>query len=145
LAMKPDLYTKSVLTVIAGSLLWLCVQNAVHPPTVSAQGAQRVIIAGVDDGAVRNLFASLPSGFPVTVGAPLPVDILGPLRSQHLGSLPVRVENRQFNEAVPVSVSNSVLPVTGSVSVNGGLVAIDGPVTVKQALPKVAPPAPSKK
>lgn len=35
--MKPDLYTKSVLTVIAGSLLWLCVQNGTSPKVVSAQ------------------------------------------------------------------------------------------------------------
>jgi hypothetical protein len=44
--MKPNLYTNAVLTVIAGSLLWSCIQNQTHPPTVSAQGPQRVIIVG---------------------------------------------------------------------------------------------------
>jgi hypothetical protein len=45
--MKPDLYTKSVLTVIAASLLWICLQNAVSPRAVSAQEPAQVILAGL--------------------------------------------------------------------------------------------------
>jgi len=39
--MQPDLYTKSVLSVIAASLLWFCVQNANQPQVVSAQAAKQ--------------------------------------------------------------------------------------------------------
>jgi hypothetical protein len=46
--MKSDSYTKAVLTVIAGSLLALCVENAVAPRATSAQGPQKVILAGID-------------------------------------------------------------------------------------------------
>ena len=51
--MKIDFYTKAVLTVIAGALLWNCVQNAIFPRTVTAQaeGPQRVIIVGTDGSA----------------------------------------------------------------------------------------------
>ena len=44
--MRIDLYTKTVLTVIAGALLMLCVQNTVSPRRVLAQGIQRVMIVG---------------------------------------------------------------------------------------------------
>jgi hypothetical protein len=49
--MKIDLYTKSILTVIAAALVWTCVQNAVIPRTVSAQGTQRVVIVSGDGQA----------------------------------------------------------------------------------------------
>lgn len=46
--IKIDLYTKFVLTIIAGCLLWICVRDS--EPVVSAQsGTQRVVIAGVDE------------------------------------------------------------------------------------------------
>lgn len=38
--MKPDLYTKTVLTVIALSLSWIAAQSALKPPVVSAQRAE---------------------------------------------------------------------------------------------------------
>jgi hypothetical protein len=46
--MITDHYTKSMLTVIAGALLWLCLDTAVHPRMVSAQGEQRVVITGIE-------------------------------------------------------------------------------------------------
>ncbi len=45
--MKNDIYMKTVLTVIAGSLLWLCFQNARLPEAVLAatpEKPQRVVI-----------------------------------------------------------------------------------------------------
>jgi len=50
--MKVDLYTKIILAVIAGSLIWLCVAPAVRPQTVAAQGPQKVIIVGVQSTGV---------------------------------------------------------------------------------------------
>jgi hypothetical protein len=46
--MKPDLYTKAILTVIAGSLLWLCMDGSIPLRAVSAQGTQRVVIVGIE-------------------------------------------------------------------------------------------------
>ena len=46
--MKPDLYTKSVLTVIGVLLLWQCLQRISNPSAASAQKApQPVVIVGV--------------------------------------------------------------------------------------------------
>jgi hypothetical protein len=46
--MKPDLYTKSVLTAIAVLLFWQCFQRMNNPRAVSAQEApQPVVIVGV--------------------------------------------------------------------------------------------------
>lgn len=42
--MRPDAYTKAVLTVIAGCLLWLCAMTAGRP--VSAQQAQQTMQLG---------------------------------------------------------------------------------------------------
>jgi hypothetical protein len=61
--MKPDLYTKTMLTVIATSLLWLAVQNF-SLRTVSAQsGLQRVALVSLT-GAPLQLNSG---GLPVTV------------------------------------------------------------------------------
>lgn len=60
--MKTDLYTKSVLTVIAACLLWLAIQNTVFPRPVAAQigaGIQKVVVAGIEAG--------LPVALPVNV------------------------------------------------------------------------------
>lgn len=60
--IKTDLYTKSVLTIIAVSLLWLAIQNTVFPRPVAAQigaGVQKVVIAGIEAG--------LPVALPVNV------------------------------------------------------------------------------
>jgi hypothetical protein len=73
--MKVDLYTKCVLTIIAGALLGLCIENAVHPQRVAADTIQRVVIAGVD-------ILSTPAGFPVH-NLNLPVEVKnGPLSVQ---------------------------------------------------------------
>ena len=45
--IKLDLYTKSILTLIAAALICLCVQNALSPRVVAAQTAQKVILDGV--------------------------------------------------------------------------------------------------
>ena len=47
--MKSDLYTKTVLTVIAIALCVLCFRDVINPRAVSAQAQnQRVIISGVE-------------------------------------------------------------------------------------------------
>jgi hypothetical protein len=48
--IKLDLYTKSILTLIAAALICICVQNALSPGVVAAQTpqtAQRIILDGV--------------------------------------------------------------------------------------------------
>ena len=48
--IKLDLYTKSILTLIAAALIFICVQNALSPGVAAAQTpqtAQRVILNGV--------------------------------------------------------------------------------------------------
>jgi hypothetical protein len=73
--MKLDLYTKSILTLIAIALVLLCVQNAVSPRIVAAQPSeipQKVILDGVS-----------------TKMGPLDVNILA-------------VGNRQVDRTVPV-------------------------------------------
>lgn len=77
--MKIDLYTKSVLGVIAACLIWMCFGTLT--PTASAQAnAQRVIVAGWDrpiqvvlvDGNGTPLIGN--HGLRVNLGAqPLPV------------------------------------------------------------------------
>ena len=72
--MRIDLYTKSVLTVIALSLIWLSLGGPALLPTIHAQrpgytsGYDRVIIAGwVDEvGLEHRLPGAVPgSGVPV--------------------------------------------------------------------------------
>jgi hypothetical protein len=47
--MKSDLYTKTVLTIIAIALSVLCFRDVINPQAVSAQAqTQRVIISGVE-------------------------------------------------------------------------------------------------
>jgi Mg/Co/Ni transporter MgtE len=60
--MNTDLYTRTVLTVIAACLVWLCVNSLT--PTASAQAApQRVVIAGFE--------APMPVVIADTKGVPL--------------------------------------------------------------------------
>src|ERR1035441_2239085 len=125
--MKPDLYTKVVLSIIAASLVWLCVQNTVNPPAVAAQGIQKVEI--VSDGRpipvnISDISSKYPEGLPVKVyspdDAPLEVSIYSPRKDvTHSFAIPVRID--------------------------GGHVEINGPVTVRQAAPSATPAAPSKK
>ena len=72
--MHVDLYTKSVLTVIALCLVWLCVRNQPVAPLAYAQGSpsggyEHVVIGGWvgADGVIR----SCPAGTGKT--GPLPV------------------------------------------------------------------------
>jgi hypothetical protein len=72
--MKTDRYTKTVLTVIAGALLYLCF--AKNPPPVRADSAQRVIIVGEETRIPVPVTVTYKSGsdyYPVSKGSPLPV------------------------------------------------------------------------
>lgn len=70
--MKTDLYTKSVLTIIAVALAYLCVERAMFPQVASAQAGQKVLITGYHDssgmGTVRRLG---PTGLPVAIAYPV--------------------------------------------------------------------------
>lgn len=86
--MKIDLYTKSILGVIAACLIWICFGTLT--PAASAQAsAQRVIVAGWD----RPIHVVLVDGN----GAPL------------AGNQGLRVN---FGTPVPVTFGNQPLPVT---------------------------------
>jgi len=52
--MQSDLYTKSVLSVIALCLVWLCV-NGLAPAVTAQADAQRVVIVGWVDDDGRSL------------------------------------------------------------------------------------------
>jgi hypothetical protein len=82
--MKIDLYTKTVLTVIAACLLVLCVRPFLQPTTVSAQAPTRVTIMGIDatnpqlrKGIPVDLFGLEAKSLPVSVVGtnPVPVNI----------------------------------------------------------------------
>jgi hypothetical protein len=62
--MRTDFYTKTILTVIATCLVWLCIQPMVSPEPASAQSAQRVVIVGIDD---ISLLANGKPALPVTI------------------------------------------------------------------------------
>jgi spore coat protein U-like protein len=92
--MNPDLYTKTVLTVIAACLLWLCVNGTT--PTASAQTTQppaptRVLL--VDE---KNVPISTAQGLRVNFGGqsvPVSVSVTNP-------SLSVAVTNPSFAVAL---------------------------------------------
>ena len=63
--MKPDSYTKFVLTVIAVALVWLCVERAVLPPAVAAQNIQAVYLKGVVRANVARDFGAGVATVPV--------------------------------------------------------------------------------
>lgn len=66
--MKIDFYTKSILTVIAGSLVWLCIQDNAAPRVVSAQGPQKAAVQKVEIvGSDGSSIYSLEHGMPVVV------------------------------------------------------------------------------
>jgi hypothetical protein len=69
--MKPDLYTKSILTIIAGTLIYLAVQNTFAPKVVSATGEQSVVIAGVWNARSSSVTRFGPNGVPVSIMFPL--------------------------------------------------------------------------
>lgn len=90
--MKPDLYTKSVLTVIAACLVWLCVNGVT--PTALAQAPlmpppTRVLL--VDE---KNVPLQTAQGLRVNVGAQaVPVSVTNP-------SISVAVTNPSFAVAL---------------------------------------------
>ncbi len=90
--IRTDLYTKTVLTVIAACLVMLCLQSLRPPAPAYAQTpGQRVIIAGFDAGALKD-------GLPVWLAG-------------GKGSIPVVITGG--NTAVPVTTQGqSPLQVT---------------------------------
>jgi hypothetical protein len=74
--MKLDLYTRAVLTVIAASLLWLCVQNS----------AIRAVSAQVNDPARPQRITIVNEN-----GLPLPFD----------GGIPIRIANPWIFDTQP--------------------------------------------
>ena len=78
-----DIYTKSILTLIAAALICLCVQNAVFPRVVAAQTlqtAQRVILDGVSQSMpLLDVHIRSVGGDPVVgalpIRAPAPVAV----------------------------------------------------------------------
>lgn len=61
--MRTDLYTKTVLTVIAACLVWMCLAGRSMMPVAKAQGTgtQQVILMGwTDNGGVRHPFDTKP-------------------------------------------------------------------------------------
>jgi hypothetical protein len=96
--MRIDAYTKVVLTVIAGCLLWLCVSGTLTAP-VSAQAPaapQEVILVGVR-GAVP-IFSPPRTAVTVVYGAETAVPVK-PDIEWYARPLPSRVSN-----AEPLSV-----------------------------------------
>jgi hypothetical protein len=65
--MKIDLYTKLILTVIAGALILLCAQNFALPRVVSAQGEQHVVIDGWSYGNINRVMRIDSNPLPVSV------------------------------------------------------------------------------
>jgi hypothetical protein len=135
---KIDLYTKSVLTVIAACLVALTLRDLRNPPHVAAQqqlDSLRVVITGFDS-------ATLGRGVPVNItglgdNAVLPVTLAGGGRD---GRVAVPVNVVQVSDH---SLTNAGLPVapTGIVPINVAQVA--GETVMKGAFP-IAPPARSK-
>ena len=60
--MKPDLYTKAVLTVIASCLVYFVVKDVVLIPDAHAQsgGVVDVNIVKIDGSRVNSQYVSLP-------------------------------------------------------------------------------------
>jgi hypothetical protein len=81
--IKLDIYTRSILTLIAAALICLCVQNAVFPRVVAAQTpqtAQRVILDGVSQSMpLLDVHIKSVGGDPVVgalpIRAPAPVAV----------------------------------------------------------------------
>jgi hypothetical protein len=73
--VKIDWYMRTVLTIIAGSLVWLCINSEAATAEVQAQtAAQKVIVAGWadEDGYIHPFppqtigrSSTAPSGLPV--------------------------------------------------------------------------------
>ncbi len=116
-----DLYTKAMLTVIAGCLLALCFHTLQQPPAVAAQGAaMRVVIAGFDG-------TELKVGLPVHIlsaseNTILPVTFVAGGRGNGRNSVPVHIENER---SISVHVDNEIVP-TNVTQVAGRNIGKDG-------------------
>lgn len=89
--MRPDLYTKTVLTVIAAALLYLCAASAPIGTPVQAQlGPTQVVIAGwYDSGQQRVVPLTAAAGLPVASGSlGLPTTSEAPLPAAALSGAP---------------------------------------------------------
>jgi hypothetical protein len=69
--MQPDLYTKTVLTVIAGALLLLVARSFQNPASAFAQrpavqGPQHVIVDGIQHVIIDGIVPTM-RGLPVTI------------------------------------------------------------------------------
>ena len=84
--MKLDLYTKLILTVIAGCLLWICIRDANFSSSAHAQNIQQVEIVGW----------RLPAPFPVQINS--------------VAAMPVRGFG-DFGKPLPVEQARLPLPV----------------------------------
>ena len=121
--IRIDLYTKAVLTVIAGCLLALCFRTLQQPPPVAAQGnALRVVIAGFDG-------TELQGGLPVQIRSAsentiIPVTFTLGGRSGQRASIPVHIDNDQ-RSSIPVHVDNEIMP-TDVVRISGRNIGKDG-------------------
>ena len=91
--MKPDLYTKAVLTVIAVCLVWICVNGITPIAWAQAQTAPPVRPTPVVVVDERGVPVSTVQGLRVNVGSQ---------------SIPVTV----MNPTSTVAISNPSLPVT---------------------------------
>lgn len=71
-----DRYTKAVLTIIAASLIWLCLASGVATTPIEAQSnaPQRVIVSGwADENGYVHSFPPQKVGGSSTAAAALPV------------------------------------------------------------------------
>jgi hypothetical protein len=111
--MKVDLYTKSILTIIAACLIALSVHPLLHPPAVMAQPVNRVVIAGIDtqnpqlkDGLPIYLYSSNPQQSTkvnlVTLGGltSMPVNVVGGSTA-----VPVRVVGAGDTGQLPLPIN----------------------------------------
>jgi hypothetical protein len=79
--MKVDLYTKTILTIIAGALIYLCYSGSAR--VVKAQEVQRVFVMNSDIGKPIPITADPPISVWIGTanGAPLPVKIVSEPKS----------------------------------------------------------------
>ena len=78
--MRTDVYTKTVLTIIAACLVWMCFHGVGGTP-VSAQAPQEVVLVGVR--GARTILTVRPAGD--WYEAALPVDAPRPLSTRLVG------------------------------------------------------------
>jgi hypothetical protein len=72
--MRFDLYTKAILTIIAGCLLWMCLRDTTLSTTVQAREIQKVIIVGWEPPLVNRGMPGVPVYLTNTAGV-VPVQI----------------------------------------------------------------------